>query len=276
MVRKDGSPGDSAIRAEYRCRFPANRYAEIMKVHVIGSSGTYPAPGRPAAGFLIEHAGTRVWCDAGPGTFMAMPVDTDLIDAIVVSHQHPDHCSDLFTAFHAWTYRPDPRTRIPLHAPEAVWERITAFLDKGQGSVLDTTFEFTPAATGDRVSLGSLEVTFTEMDHSVPTVGSRWEADNRSLFYTGDTGPGGVWRDTAEGVNVLLSEASYQESNKNSDYPMHMSAAEAGQIARDLGVDRLVLTHIPPYLDVARSVHEAEQTFDRPVAVATPGATFDV
>jgi hypothetical protein len=37
-----------------------------------------------------------------------------------------------------------------------------------------------------------------------------------------------------------------------------------------------VLTHIPPYLDVSRSVHEAETTFDRPVSLAMPGVTFDV
>jgi hypothetical protein len=37
-----------------------------------------------------------------------------------------------------------------------------------------------------------------------------------------------------------------------------------------------VLTHIPPYLDVSRSVDEAEATFDRPVSVAMPGVSFDV
>jgi ribonuclease BN (tRNA processing enzyme) len=57
---------------------------------------------------------------------------------------------------------------------------------------------------------------------------------------------------------------------------MHLSAAEAGEIAREVGAGRLVLTHIPPYLEVARSVHEAEQAFGRPVAVATPGTSFDV
>lgn len=247
-----------------------------MKVHVLGSSGTYPVPGRPAAGFLIEHGGTRVWCDTGPGTFVAMPMDPDLVDAIVISHQHPDHCSDLFTAFHAWTYRPDPRRQVPVFAPQAVWDRISAFLDKGQGSALEETFSFNPARPGDRVSIGSIDVAFASMDHSVPTVGSRWEADNRTLFYTGDTGPGGDWQDLARGVDVLLAEASYQDATRDPDYPQHMSATEAGEIGRRLGVGRLVLTHIPPHLDVTLSIHEAELAFDRPVAFATPGASFDV
>lgn len=241
----------------------------------MGSSGTFPVPGRPASGYLIEQSGTRVWCDAGPGTFVTLPVDSYLVDAIVISHQHPDHCADLFAAFHAWTYCPEPRKGVPLYAPQSVWDRVSGFLDGGQGSVLKETFEFTPVWSGDSIEIGEIGVTFVEMDHSVPTVGSRWEAENRTLFFTGDTGPAGNWRSTAQNVDVLLSEAAYQ-ARSASDYPHHLTATEAGQIAREVGANRLVLTHIPPYLDVSRSIHDAEVAFDRPVSVAMPGASFDV
>ena len=72
-----------------------------MKVHVTGSSGTFPVPGRPASGFLIEQGSTHIWCDAGSGTFTSLPVGSDLVDAVVISHQHPDHSADLLIAFHA-------------------------------------------------------------------------------------------------------------------------------------------------------------------------------
>lgn len=242
-----------------------------MRVRVIGSSGTYPARGKPGSGYLIEQGSTRTWCDAGPGTFMAMPVDTDLIDAIVISHQHPDHCADLMAAFHAWTYRPDPREPVPVYGPQVVWDRLTGFLEKEP-----PCFDFIPVWTGDHVEIGDLDVSFVEMDHSVPTVGSRWNGAGRTLFYTGDTGPGGDWSELATGVDVLLSEASYQEETKNADYPHHLSAAEAGRIAREVGARSLTLTHIPPYLDPAVSVAEAEKEFDRPVRLAVPQASFDV
>lgn len=247
-----------------------------MRVDVVGSSGTFPVPGRPGSGYLVTQGATRVWCDAGPGTFTALPVDPDMVDVVVVSHQHPDHCADLFAAFHAWNYRPQPRRGVPLYAPQPVWDRVSEFLEKGQGSELYALFEFQPVWTGDRVAIGELEVRFTEMDHSVPTVGSRWEANNRSLFFTGDTGPAGDWRELAQGVDVMLSEASYQGDGEDKVYPHHLTAGEAGAIAREVGAGRLVLTHIPPYLDPARSLYEAETTFDRPVTLATPGAHFDV
>jgi ribonuclease BN (tRNA processing enzyme) len=233
-------------------------------------------PGRPASGYLVEQDGTRVWCDAGPDTFTALPIDPDLIDAIVISHQHLDHCLDLLTAFHSWTYRPEPRTGILLYGPQAVWDRLSSFLDEGQGSHFDRCYDFHPVWTGDSIEIGALSVSFVEMDHSVPTVGSRWEANDRALFFTGDTGPLGEWREMARGVDVLLTEAGYQGEPGVAAYPHHLTAGEAGEIAREVGARRLILTHIPPYLDVARSVHEAELKFDRPVAAATPGAQFDV
>jgi ribonuclease BN (tRNA processing enzyme) len=73
----------------------------------------------------------------------------------------------------------------------------------------------------------------------------------------------------------MLSEAAYQVRD-DGDYPHHLTSSEAGQIAREVGARRLVLTHIPPYLDLSRSVSEAEATFDRPVSLAMPGVTFDV
>lgn len=242
-----------------------------MRLHVVGSSGTFPDVGKPAAGYLVEHEATRVWCDTGPGTFMSLPVDSDLIDAVVLSHQHPDHCSDVFAAYHAWTYRPEPRDSIPLYAPQVVWDRIVEFVEKEP-----PCFDFVPVWTGDSVTIGSLDATFVEMGHSVPTVGSRWEGTNRTLFYTADTGPAGEWMSFADSVDVMLSEASYQGATKDKPYTYHLTAGEAGQIAREVGASRLVLTHIPPYLDVAKSVAEAEQTFDRPVRLAVPGTSFDV
>ena len=242
-----------------------------MRLRVVGSSGTFPAYGRPASGYLIEQGDTLVWCDAGLGTFTSLPVDVDLIDAIVVSHQHPDHCADLMAAFLALTHGPQPHDPVPLYAPQVVWDRLTGFIEKEPAC-----FAFTPVWTGDHVEIGELTVSFVEMDHSVPTVGSRWDGSGRTFFFTGDTGPTGIWSDAARGVDLLLSEASYQVSTKNADYPQHLSAAEAGEIARRLGVGRLVLTHIPPYLDPAVSVAEAEQHFDRPVSLAVPGGSFDV
>ena len=47
-------------------------------------------------------------------------------------------------------------------------------------------------------------------------------------------------------------------------------------LARRAGAGRLMLTHLRPTLDPARSVEEAEATFGRPVELAVPGLETDV
>lgn len=249
-----------------------------MRVHILGASGTYPAPGRPASGYLIEAGHTRVWCDAGPGTFTALldRIDLDLVTGVVISHQHPDHCADLFAAFHALAFGPERREPLPLLAPQALIDRVAGFLGADTEHALWKVFSFEAVDDGDRRSLGEVSVEFVRSDHSVPTMAMRIGHDGRALAYSADTGPVGDWPRVARGADLFLCEASYQGRPGTHDYPHHLTAHEAGEIARSQGAERLVLTHIPPHMDPVVSVEEAEATFGRPVAVAVPGATWEV
>ena len=243
-----------------------------MRLTYLGTSGSYSAPGRPGAGLLIEQAGTRVWCDAGPGTFDALErtLDLDLLSAIVVSHQHADHCSDLLAAYQSFAHRPPGLRGIPLYAPAAVAERVLAFLGKED---FRGVFDFRPVTDGDTIVIGDIEVAFAVADHPVPTVASRWTDGARVLAYSADTGPGGEWDRVAADAHLFVCEATFQEG---SALPHHLSAAQAGSIARERGARVLALTHIPPHLDASVSVGEAEATFGRPVGLAVPGVRTKV
>ena len=248
-----------------------------MWLTVLGSSGSYPAPGRPGSGFLVEEGRTRVWCDAGPGTFSALGVhlSPDQVSAIVLSHRHVDHCVDALAAFHAWAYRPEPRAAVPLVAPASVIDALTAFIGTDAGHRFHGVFEVRPVSGGERVELGELTVEFFPTDHSVPTVASRWSDGRRVLAYSADTGPAGDWCRVATDADLFVCEATYQ-TGAASEYPHHLRAAEAGRIAREAGARRLMLTHIPPHLDPAVSVEEAEATFGREVMLAVPGTRHRV
>jgi ribonuclease BN (tRNA processing enzyme) len=68
-----------------------------VKITVLGSCAAWPEPGRACAGFLVEHAGFRLVLDLGFGTLprlLALCPNGD-VDAVVVTHQHSDHCVDL-------------------------------------------------------------------------------------------------------------------------------------------------------------------------------------
>lgn len=246
-----------------------------MKVHVIGSSGTFPTAGNPASGYVMESDSTRIWCDAGPGTFTKIPFDPELIDAVFISHRHPDHCTDVFTAFHAWTYRPEPRSGIPLYANLDVLEHLASFGGRKIGDLFEGTFIPKVVESGQSVVEGNIEMSFFDVSHSVPGLGTKWNGNGRSVFYSGDTGPGD-WAQHVVGVDLFLCEAALQGERDDGGRIRHMTAFEAGQTARDAGVGELVLTHIPPYMDVSVSVAEAESVYGRPVTLATPGTRISV
>ncbi len=240
-----------------------------MRLTVLGSSGTYPAPGRPGSGYLIEQGPTRIWCEAGPGTLMVLPIDLALVDAVMVSHRHPDHCLDVIVASHVLAFGPEPRFGVPLYGPESALEALVGFVD---GGGVKEVFDLRPLEDGDVVEMGELAVEVAVTDHSVPTLASRWSSASRTLCYSADTGPEGSWMRLARDVDLFVCEATYQGEPGVEEYPHHLTAGEAGSIARQVGASRLMLTHIPPHRDPARSVIEAEATFDRPVALAVPGA----
>lgn len=248
-----------------------------MRLTVLGSSGTFPGSGNPGASFLIGDGGTVIWCDAGPGSFLSLieMVDPASLDGIVISHQHPDHCIDLVTAYHALTFRPDPVSQMAVFAPQSVIDRIAAFVDAGPDHRLFSTFRFIPTEGGDHNRVGTIDMEMVTMDHSVPTIGTVFRTGTQSVFYTADTGDGGRWTEQVGPVDLLVSEASLQGTPAVSGV-QHLTARQAGEIGARIGATRLLLTHIPPYLDPIVSVREAEETFGRTVMIAVPGATHEV
>lgn len=245
-----------------------------MRLTVLGSSGTYPSPSNPGSGYLVESGDTSIWLDAGPGTFARLMgiTDVDTLDGIVLSHAHPDHCTDIFSALHYFRHGPRSRGAIPLVVPDGLLRRLTGFLG-GSEAFLDT-FAADVVGAGSSAQIGRLGLSFTVTNHPVPTLATRLDFEGRSIVYTADTG----WSDEvvtlADGADVLVCEAALQGPAAGKPYTHHLTAEEAGQIAHQAGVRRLVLTHIPPHLDHGRSVAEAESTFGREVMLAVPGASF--
>jgi ribonuclease BN (tRNA processing enzyme) len=249
-----------------------------MRLTILGSSGTYPAPSNPGSGYLIEAGRTRVWCEAGPGTFAALnrQLDLDFLDAVVVSHRHPDHCMDLLMAYHAFAYGPMPRRGIPLYAPDEVFDAFLSFLGQGWDGRFARVFDLHTVSDGKQITVGDLQVSFAAADHTVPTVASRWTDGSRAFAYSADTGPNGDWPRLVQDTHLFLSEASLGASPYQRAVPHHLTADQAGQIARDRGTRKMMLTHIPPHIDAVAAVAEAEASFDRPVALAVPGAAHRI
>ena len=247
-----------------------------MQVTVLGSNGTYPTAGRPASGYLMSNGDTRLWMDAGPGTYVALCSEMDPRDlsGVFLSHRHPDHCTDIFALYHAVAYGDRAIEPIPVLCPERLAHELGELA--GASSAWWSAFDFVTLSDGDSFSLGSMEISVARTNHPPPTLSPRIAANGRSLTYTADTGPSRVLERHAAGSDVLLAEASLPEPRDSGSVGYHMTGLEAGSMATRAGVGRLVLTHIAPYLDPEKSLMDAESVFEGEVSLAVPGARIRI
>jgi ribonuclease BN (tRNA processing enzyme) len=232
-----------------------------LTVTVLGCSGSYPGPGAACSGYLVRGAGTTVWLDAGPGTLANLQRHVPLseIDAVVLTHEHPDHWTDLEGYRVASTYVLD-QPAAPVYAPASLAGRVYAGFRSG--------VDWRTVGDGASVRIGGLDLRFSRTDHPPETLAVRIDGGGRSLAYSADTGPGWSFEVLGPGIDLGLCEATYLADQEASANGGHLSAAQAGAMARRAGVARLVLTHLWPTVDPARSMAEAEAAYGAPVTMA--------
>ncbi len=249
-----------------------------MKLTVLGSNGSSPSRTNAASGYLVEFDDKKVLMDAGPGVFarLAAIMDPGLIDAVVLSHTHVDHCTDVLALYSYMAYGPSGPIPIRVYAPVGAAEHIAAFARADEGHVFHQVLDFREQEPGDEVWIGNGLFSFGEAAHSVPALVTRIDIREGSLVYSGDTGPGGDLLQLAHEASLLLCEATLQGARTPKTYPYHLTAIDAGDLASWAGVERLVLTHVPSGLDPVLSIEQASGAFAGPVDYAAAGSRFEI
>ncbi len=240
---------------------------------VLGCSGSGPAPGAPASGYLIRSSSTALWLDAGTGTFMRLAdvIDPRDLAGVAISHFHADHSADFFGFFHYVAYRNPPESPIPVFVPPGGIDKAASFLEAGADHALWQVLALEEVGDGAVREIGDLTIRFASTVHSVPTNAVRVEHHGRSLVFSGDTGLGGGFPALAAGADVVLCEAALAGDRSNGAYAHHLSGAEAGAIAQQAGAERLILTHLAPSLPVDEIVRSAATAFAGSTELAYPG-----
>ena len=234
-----------------------------MELTVLGCSGSYNAPPAGAcSGYLLRDGATTIWMDCGHGSFtnLQRQLDPGELSAVVITHEHPDHCVDVY-GLHVLLRYALERSGVPVFAPGGAEERLGTLAHWGD------TFDWHAIDDGARTTVGSIDLAFSRTDHPPPTFAVEAAgADGRRLVYTSDTGPGWSVDAFAPDAELVLSEASYEESDLRS--PIHLSGKMAGAAARDARAQRLVLTHLWPRVDPAVVLAEGSEAFGDAVTLA--------
>ena len=250
-----------------------------MKLTVIGCSGSVPGPASPASCYLLEAGGFRALLDLGNGALGVLQRYCAVgdVDAVLLSHLHPDHCMDVLSLYVARTYdHHGGYPVIPVYGPRGSAAHLAGAYGRAEHPGLTGCFDFREWSPGSH-RVGPLEVAVTRVPHPVEAWAVRVTHDGRSLAYSGDTGPSPALVELARGADLALFEASFEEGRDDDAPPdLHLTGRQAGEHAAAAGAQRLVLTHLPPWNDPAVSLAEARAVFAGPVEVARSGATYDV
>ena len=253
-----------------------------MKLTVVGCAGSFPSPDSPASCYLVEaDDGVKTWrllLDLGSGAFGSLQrfADPLQIDAVLLSHLHPDHCLDMCGFYVFRKYHPlGTQPAIPVWGPAGVASRLARAYDL-------------PAVPGM-----SAEFTFVEYDeHPIHDRTVHRDARSRSRIPCRRTPS--RWKPTvarwpiaatpgcvpdigevATGVDLFLAEASFRACDDNPP-DLHLSGQECGEIASAAHAKRLVLTHVPAWFDTVSAVAEAKSAYAGPIEAARVGAVYEV
>lgn len=255
---------------------PTVRVAQMMRdlrLTVLGSCGGFPEPGRACNGFLLEHGEGAIVLDLGYGTLprlLAARPDGD-VDAVIITHEHPDHCIDLHALFRMRLYGGDTRRRIPLYCPPGVLDRLA-----GIEPDVDLRAVFDVRALPGSYDVGPVRLTSMLLPHFVDNAGIRLDGDHLTLAYTGDTAPVSALADLGRDADLFVIEATDRPGELSKPTRNLLTAAEAGSWGTAAGAKRLLLTHFWPGSDREDSVRAAKAHFAGEVLAAEEGLILDL
>jgi len=271
----------------------------------LGSKGG-PAlrPGGPwPSSSLLEIGGRTIVVDCGLGVTRGL-VDAGIglkaLDLIFITHLHSDHVLELGPLIHtAWTA--GLATPVTVSGPTGTglyWQRFCQamdfdidirIVDEGRPDIRDlvAVVEF---GEGLVLGEGGLKVSALQVDHPPVTdcFALRFECGANCVVFSSDTAFFPPLAAFAGGADILVHEAMLEEGIerlvartgngarlREHLLASHSFAADAGRIANEAGVKRLVLNHLipadDPEIGEADWIAAVRKTWDGDLTIARDG-----
>ena len=243
-----------------------------MRLTILGS-GTNLHPTRAAAGYLVRTDQVML-LDFGPRTLtnlLKTGVNRHRITYILFSHYHADHFSDfvtyLFDEIIFTKYEGGVRPPLTVMGP------------RGTGRLFRTMFGMLPGFDrppfpvryrdlGDRpVRIGDTKIIPSAVLHTpgLPCLGYRIEYRGKALAYSGDSQYCVPLVRLCGDADLAILDCSFPASRPN---PVHLHAGQCGQVAREAGVGKLMLSHFYPIADRYDVQAQAGEAFGGPIMKA--------
>lgn len=255
---------------------------DALRLRVVGSSPAMPRPGSACSSYLLQTKTAAVLLDLGTGALGKLQLATDYarLDAIVISHMHPDHFFDLVPLRYGLKYGPASRPdRLPLWLPPNGTDKLNELSElvssDRSGQFFNEVYAVREYDPAQALPISDVRLSFRRTQHYIPAFAIRAECDGASVTYSADTAPCDAVVELARESSVFLCEAALGLGAEEGERG-HSSAEEAGEMAHHARVGRLILTHYSAAYPAYALIAAAKRHFGGPVEVAVDGLDLAV
>jgi ribonuclease BN (tRNA processing enzyme) len=250
---------------------------DTLELLVVGAGPAYTdRPGATGAAYLVRSGTTAILVDLGQGSFprLAAELDPAGLDAVVISHLHPDHFIDLVALRHYLRYFLKPPRRVRVIGPAGLADRLDSLHAERGFAQASLDCE---RLTEEPVRIGDLVVQPRLVTHTAESYGfrvSRTGAPN-GLVYSGDCGRADDLAVLIQAGDTLLSEVSFGPGPVPPG-AQHLDGPAVGQLAARTGVATVLLTHLQMGFDREATVASVRTRFEGDVRIVDPGHRFSI
>ncbi len=242
-----------------------------MHLDVIGAGPAYTdRPGATGASYLLRAGDASLLLDLGQGSFtrLADALDPATLDAVVISHLHPDHFIDLVALRHYLRWE-KPRRRVRVIGPAGLDERLDALHDEPGFSAASLDVEQLREGI---LTVASFEIQVARVTHTTSSFGFRVSTPTSApgLVYSGDCGKAEDLDVLARPGDTLLCEVSFGPGPVVPGAE-HLDGPAVGDLAARVRAGRVLLTHLQMGYDRDETVESVRARFDGPVDLVDPG-----
>jgi ribonuclease Z len=274
----------------------------MVNLHILGAGTPQPLAERWGSSYALEFDDHVVMVDCGPAaTHKLLRAGLWLVDVewLFFTHHHSDHnCDYPCLMLFRWDQSTDDPPLQVIGPPptgqftERLFGAEGAFADDIHARIEDIAskrchtnrggtlprpgpqYEATDVEPGAVIEGRGWTATCARGQHMQPLLWPlawRFDWDGGSVCFTGDTAPSDEVTDLARGAHMVVASAPLGRENLHDELATCiLSATTAAELARDAGVERLVLVHLASAAahDPARTLAEVGDIYDGEAIVA--------
>ncbi len=228
-----------------------------MRIVLLGTGSIVPTTERFCSGAYLEAVGAKILVDCGPGIIEKLrsaAISPHEIDAVLLTHYHIDHVSDLLPLIKLRAYdlggNPDQSPKpLEIMGPPGLHELLSQLIDSNRFfKYLRTLMKYqnytklTVAEEGCTYNIANLGVRALKVPHDNGVAYKIWDGKS-SVVFSGDTAPYPSLAEFAREVDILIHECSFPAGLL---IGQHTSENDLAEIVAEARPRIVVATHLYP------------------------------